>query len=142
MTLEYIAAGVFRTPHFVLFILSLITNLFIYMGIINQRKYVNVPLAWMTFCLIYYNISLNLMRQSLSVAMVFFIFSYGDRLNWKKVMVLSAIAGIFHISGLISLYLYIVYFLIGKKTDYQVQGFGCLLYFCLCQLRYLIQYKL
>ncbi len=116
LILEYISASIFQSPHFVMFILSLITNLFVYAGIVNMYQKISMPLAWAVFCFVYFNVSLNLMRQSVSVAIIFYLFSYGERLNLKKVITLVLLATIFHISGLIGFFLYVVYSLIGQRN--------------------------
>ena len=115
LVLEYIAVSIFKTPHFVMFNISLITNIFIFLGIRKQREYINVPMAWLTYCFLYYNVSLNLMRQSISVAIIFFLFSKVESLNWKKVIIYSIFSSMFHISGLIGIFLYVVYLLLDNK---------------------------
>lgn len=116
LILEYISAGIFHSPHFVMFTLSLITNLFVYAGIVNMHKEINISLAWLIYCFVYFNISLNLMRQSVSVAIIFYLFSVSQNLSWKKVIIFVLVSTIFHISGLIGIVLYSVYILIGKRN--------------------------
>lgn len=116
LILEYISARVFHSPHFVMFALSLITNGFVYKGIIKQRERMSVSFAWLTYCLIYFNLSLNMMRQSVSVAILFYLFSDLEKLNWKRVIFFSAFAGLFHISGFIGIFFYAVYLIICRKN--------------------------
>ena len=106
LILSYAAAKFFRSPHFIMFVLSLITNLFVYLGIVNLRKNLSISFAWLTYCFVFFNISLNLMRQSVAVAIVFFVFSYGEgKINWKKVTIFLLLASFIHISGLIGFFL-------------------------------------
>lgn len=115
LVLEYISANLFHSPHFVMFALSFLTNIFVYMGIIKQRGNMSITFAWLTYCLIYFNTSLNLMRQSVSVAILFYLFSDLKSLNWKKVIFFSAFAGLFHISGLIGIFFYVTYLMICQR---------------------------
>ena len=116
VVLEYISANVFHSPHFIMFALSLLTNGFVYKGIIKQRERMSVAFAWLAYCLIYFNLSLNLMRQSVSVAILFYLFSDLERLNWKRVIFFSTFAGLFHISGLIGFFFYAVYIMICRRS--------------------------
>lgn len=115
LILEYISANVFHSPHFVMFVLSLLTNGFVYKGIIKQRERMSVTFAWLTYCLIYFNRSLNMMRQSVSVAILFYLFSDLEKLNLKRVIFFSAFAGLFHISGLIGIFFYVAYLMICQR---------------------------
>lgn len=116
LILEYISARVFHSPHFVMFALSLLTNGFVYKGIIKQRERMSVSFAWLTYCLIYFNVSLNFMRQSVSVAILFYLFSDLKKLNWKRVIFFTVFAGLFHISGLIGIFFYAVYLMICRRS--------------------------
>lgn len=114
--LEYIAVRLFHSPHFVLFALSLLTNGFVYLGIMKQRGKMSVAFAWMTYCLIYFNVSLNLMRQSVSIAIFFYLYSDLEKLNWKRVVFFSVFSSLFHISGLIGFFFYAVYLMICRRN--------------------------
>lgn len=126
---EYVSAKVFHSPHFVMFVISLITNSFAYAGMKNQHNYINIPLSWLAYCLIFFNISLNLMRQSISVAIVFYMFSLKDKLNWKKAFFLTLIATLFHISGIFGFLLYFIYLLISRKNNIPNTRFWAFLIF-------------
>ena len=115
LILEFIAANVFHSPHFAMFVLSLLTNGFVYMGITKQRENIDVAFAWITYCLIYFNVSLNLMRQSVCVAILFYLFSDLEKLSWKRVIFFSIFASLFHISGLIGFFFYAVYLMICRR---------------------------
>lgn len=73
LLLEYVAASVGGTKHLVLFILALVTGGFFYAGIHRQKNLLPSLqwLAWMVYCLFFFNLSLNLMRQSAAMAILF-----------------------------------------------------------------------
>ena len=116
LILEYIFANVFHSPHYVMFALSLLTNGFVYNGIIKQRERMSATFAWLTYCLIYYNVSLNLMRQSVSIAILFYLFSDFKKLNWKRVIIFTVFAGLFHVSGFIGFFFYAAYLMICRRS--------------------------
>ncbi len=140
LILEYISANVFHSPHFVMFALSLLTNGFVYKGIIKQRERMSVAFAWLTYCLIYFNLSLNMMRQSVSVAILFYLFSDLEKLNWKRVIFFSAFASLFHISSLIGIFFYAVYLIICRKN--RIGGLRQVLFLVFMLLPVIIPYAI
>lgn len=81
LLLEYLSASIGAERHLVLFGFSLVTCSFFCAGILHQRRL--QPdlqwLAWLFFCLFYFNLSLNLMRQSAAIAILYDAFSYIPR---------------------------------------------------------------
>lgn len=140
LILEYISANVFHSPHFVMFALSLLTNGFVYKGIIKQRERMSVTLAWLTYCLIYFNVSLNLMRQSVSIAILFYLFSDLERLNWKRVIFFTAFASLFHVSGLIGFFFYAAYLMICRRS--RIGGLRQVLFFAFMLLPVIIPFAI
>lgn len=114
LALEYVGAKIFGTPSFVLFILSFLTNLFIFLGIKNFKS---CPqwLQWFTYCFLYYNISLNMMRQMLAMAVIFYLFSKIEKLNFKNIVVLLLLAYLFHRSSSVAIAMVLLYYLMKSK---------------------------
>ena len=120
---EYIAANVFGSVHFALFVYSFVTNLFAYFAIKNLKDKLNVTIGWIAYCLLFYSVTLNLMRQSIAVIIIFFIFSDAKRISCKRVALLTLLAMGFHISGFMGIFLYLVYriFEISDKSRYIIK---------------------
>lgn len=81
LLLEYFSAWIGAERHLVLFIFSLVTCSFFCAGIIHQRR-IQPDLQWLDwlfFCLFYFNLSLNMMRQSAAIAILYDAFSYTPR---------------------------------------------------------------
>ena len=116
LLIEYIAANVFKNVHFALFAFSVLTNTFVYLGIKNLRGKIDVTLGWIAYCLLFYMVTLNLMRQFIAVAVIFYLFSNEKSLNWKRAIILSLLAMGFHISGFMGVFLYGVYRFLGART--------------------------
>jgi len=117
---EYLAANVFKNVHFALFVFSAITNIFIYMALKNLRARLSVTFGWIVYCFLFYLVTLNLMRQFIAIAIMFYLFSDIKKLSLKRTIVLSLIAMGFHISGFMGIFLYIVYKFISKQMRYAV----------------------
>jgi len=115
MLTEYIAANVIKNVHFALFVFSLLSNTFILLGVKNLRNRMSVTVGWIAYCLLFYSVTLNLMRQFIAIAIIFYLFSDSKKLNWKRAAFFSLLAMGFHISGLMGMFLYAVYIILGKK---------------------------
>ena len=61
-----------------MFLSSLITVAFTYLGIRHYKNKVSTTLAWFFFLILFYQRSFNLVRQMMAVAIVFFGFRYLD----------------------------------------------------------------
>ena len=68
----------------VMFICSLITNSCIYAGLKHYKDKINVPLGLFFFMVIFYQKSFNLVRQMMSIAIIFYGFKYLDIKNDEK----------------------------------------------------------
>lgn len=62
----------------VMFLASIITITPIYIGLAHYKEKINVPFAFFLFMLLFYQKSFNLVRQMMSVAIIFFGFIYLD----------------------------------------------------------------
>ena len=62
----------------VMFICSLITNAFIYLGLDYYKDKINVPLAYFFYMILFYQRTFNLVRQMMSIAIVFYAFKFLD----------------------------------------------------------------
>lgn len=113
---EYIAANVFQNVHFALFVFSLLSNIFVYLGLKNLRTRMSVTLGWIAYCFLFYCVTLNLMRQFIAIAVIFYLFSSPEKLSWKRVIILSVIVMGFHVSGFMGIFLYAVYKFLGDQT--------------------------
>lgn len=99
----------FTTDYVWIFTLcSLIFFYFVYRGIYDQSE--NLPLS---VCLLvitgYYFIFLNTMRQSLSVAIIFYALKYVKQRNFGKYAIFTLIACLIHSSAIYSIPIYFIY---------------------------------
>lgn len=99
----YIFSRFSENYHIGLFVYNLIFLLFAYAGMRRYKKILDTPI-WIGMLLYYlalYNISLNIMRQSIAVSIIFFASSYLFENKYIKFILYVIIAMAFHSSGLI-----------------------------------------
>lgn len=101
----YIGSHVFHSINFVLVVLSFITNFFAYMAIKSERNRVSVSTSWMIYCLLFFNTSLNILRQASAVAIVFYIMVLlvNKKITMKKFILFGLFAIFLHRSSIIML---------------------------------------
>lgn len=61
-----------------MFVCSLITMTFIYLGLQHYKDKINIPLAFFFFMVIFYQKTFNLVRQMMSLAIIFYSFKFLD----------------------------------------------------------------
>lgn len=114
---QHLAAKFFGTPHSILFVIALIINSFFYLGIQKMTNNGEKWLPWLFYCFIFYNYSLNIMRQAVAMSIIFYLFSDPDKVpSLKKTIVFSLFASGFHRFGLIGLLIYGVLIIMQNKT--------------------------
>lgn len=70
-----------------MFLCSLVTMTFIYLGLEHYKDKINIPLAFFFFMVIFYQKTFNLVRQMMSLAIIFYAFRFldiKDRNNMEK----------------------------------------------------------
>ncbi|MFC4696690.1 EpsG family protein [Enterococcus aquimarinus] len=115
MFINFIASRISTSPVFFYFFLSVLINTLMYMSIINFniKNHINVAMSWISYLLIYYGYTFNLLRQSLAIAFLFIGFSYLYNEKYKISSVFIVIASLTHYSSLVaSLLIIFSYFLL------------------------------
>ncbi len=101
--LQYVGYHLFHSIHFVMLILSLITNSFAYFGLKKMSKDIEITFGWMLYCLLLFNVSLNIVRQTCAIAIVWYLVVSFSQKNIKplKYIVLLLVAAGFHRTALL-----------------------------------------
>ena len=110
--LVYVVAKLFRNLSSVLFVLQALTVVPIYLALCRDRKQFPVWLGMLVYYLLFFNSTLNMMRQW--VAMAFLILAMTRLLDKKMVStgILTLCACLFHTSALIAVPIYAVYWVV------------------------------
>lgn len=146
--LTYMVSRFFKDYHWGLFAYSLFTQLFVYSGFSRYKKQMNTQ-VWFGMLLYYftlYNYSLNLMRQSIAFAIVFYASSFLMEKKYKSFVLLIVLSMLFHTSALVGFVLLPMYLILqqGRNINEKkqiVQGivFIVVLVFVLISMNQIIQ---
>ncbi len=132
LVLTFFTSHAFENISFVLFCESFITISLFYFGINNicdEKK--SRPFIFLLFLLIYYNFSLNIIRQFIALSIIFYSFKYIKEEKNIKFFILLIIATLFHNTAVIGLLMYFLYYISKKKNSllYSIVIFTMLLGF-------------
>lgn len=125
-SLVYIIAKVFNSFSAVLFSIEFCIITPIYFALKKMFKRKKVSFGMLVFCLMFYNVTLNIMRQWIAMAFVLYAFSCIITKERGKA-VISIIAGtLFHVSAIISIPIFGIFFYVSsRKTSgkYKIKRF-------------------
>lgn len=89
--------------HWVMFIMSFFTILFIYKALYNERKNIRLSYGMMTYMFLFYQTSLNIVRQSLAISICIYALTCIYTKSVKRYILYIILASLFHKSALICL---------------------------------------
>lgn len=116
----YIVARLFRDYHWGLFAYAFLVQLFVYLGFCRYKQLLNTEI-WFGMLLYYltlYNFSLNLLRQSIAVAIIFFATSFIFERKYIRFFLLFIIAMTFHSSAIMGICILAIYLLFRQENDF------------------------
>lgn len=116
VTLNYVISRFTNDPHWFYFFIALLMNLFIIVALHKYKgnnKFSEALGMFIYYCT-FYNQSLNAMRQSLAVAVLFLAVVYMFSEKYIKSMILCLAATLFHTSAVIFVLFIPIYILIKK----------------------------
>lgn len=118
--LTYIIAKATHSFQFLQFIIELFIMLFIYLGINKLRSKPSVWLCMLTYYLLFFNNSLNMVRQWMAMSILLFGFSYIEEKDFWKYTLVVLIAFFFHSTALLGFLFYFIYWLLNKNSNVNV----------------------
>ena len=121
IVLVYICSIGFGNVHVLMFALSLITNTFMYLALIQKREQISVSTGWFIYCFIFYNTTLNIMRQSCAIAILTYsIVAYDQKkISNRKLIVLGIIATLLHRSAPLAMLIILMLYLFNNNRKYK-----------------------
>lgn len=108
-TLIYIVTKIFNSFFAVLFSIEFFIIVPIYFALKKLKRKVNIPFGMLVFCLMFYNVTLNIMRQWIAMAFVLYAFSCITAKEKKRAILSIIIGMLFHISAIISVPIYSIF---------------------------------
>ncbi|WP_236159704.1 EpsG family protein [Lactobacillus delbrueckii] len=100
-----------------LFFTQLFINAFILFGIWHFRDKMNVWLGMWVFYTLFYNESLNIIRQWMAMSVLVYGFKYLSEQRWGRYLICILFATSFHSSGMVGLLFLVVYYLLSNVND-------------------------
>ena len=123
--LNYVLSRVFKDYHWGLFFYQLISLILIYLGLKRCERLFQTPvwLGMMLYYFLLFNNSLNIMRQCMAVGFVFYGATYMFEKRYKRYVLFTVIALLFHTSSIISFVMLPMYMILqqGKSISQRKQ---------------------
>jgi hypothetical protein len=99
--------------HALYFTVNFIVVLLFYLAAYDNRKKAPMWLVMTLFLLMYYNVSLNLVRQSIALSMCVYAFKYAESRNWKRLILWCVLIILAHNTGVFYV-IFLVFFFTSK----------------------------
>ena len=116
--LVFLVERIFGNFQILLFIIQALTVIPIYRGLRAFGKQQPVWMGMAVYYLMFYNQSLNMMRQWIAMALLFYALHYLRDRKYGRYFLIWALAILFHKTALIGLAVFVVYILIAKENTY------------------------
>lgn len=107
--INYIVSRFTNNAHWFYFILSLITNVLVFKAAYNNKDIVKPIYVISAYYFLYYNQSLNILRQSLALSLAALSFSYIRKNDVVKFAITTVAAIMTHTSAVMLVIAYIIY---------------------------------
>ena len=117
-TLVYLIEKLGGSLGTVLFFIQALILAPIYLGLKRMKKSYPVYLGMLVFYLLFYNTSLNMMRQWIAMSILFYGLSYLITNEKKKYFITIVVACLFHTSALMGVVIYFLYMYSQKQREY------------------------
>ncbi|MCI8527869.1 MAG: EpsG family protein [Lachnospiraceae bacterium] len=120
--LNYIVAKCTSNAHWFYFVLSFLTTGLVYKAASDNDDIVNAPFAMLVYYFLFYNQSLNILRQGL--ALVFVLCSFKSIRDGKiiKFIVWTLLGYMVHLTAIVGVVLLIVYKVVNSKLKVYAKG--------------------
>lgn len=115
--LVWIVARFASDSHWLYFFTGLLTYYFVMKGIQNYKDEISITLAWVIFLFLYYGDTLNAMRQFISVAIAFWGLKFGFDGKYKKYIIITVTAMLFHNTAILSFLILLIALFLRKKDS-------------------------
>lgn len=115
--LNYIVSRFTDNIHYFLFVYEFIIVLLVYLFAYSNRKKHPMWFTMLSFFTIFYNISLNILRQSLALAITIFGMQFAQKRKFLKFLITTLFATMFHVTSIIVLPIYFFFMFEDTKRE-------------------------
>lgn len=120
--LNYVVSRFSHNAHDFYLVIGLIANGLAYATACRCRKFCPVPLVWLTYLLVFYPTTLNILRQGLAILVIAYAFCGIGKTGWKRYLVWVAVASTVHQSAVCGVVLLPLYAMLKKCENEQGSG--------------------
>ncbi len=117
----YLLTKLTRSQPVVLFAIAALIIVPVYVALARNRKNSPVWLGMLVFYLLFYNATLNMLRQWIAMAFLLLAFQFLKEKKYWPTVLLSASALLFHYSSIIAVPIYAVYWFLQWSNRYTLQ---------------------
>lgn len=109
MLLNYTVSRFTDNAHWFYFVLALLINYLVFRGIYSCKDEIDISLAMLVFYFLFYNNTLNLLRQSLAIAIIISGFKFVKRKQFIKYFICVTVAFLTHSTAFVGIAVYFLY---------------------------------
>lgn len=118
--LNYIGLQLGPEVNYVYFVVSLVTIALVFNAIYLYREKASMPLMMFAFLFLYYNISLNTIRQTVAIALALNVYLYLERKQWITSAVFLVLMLLSHTTSVVFLLFLLLYVAVQKRAGINV----------------------
>ena len=111
----YFSAKIFGSFSGVLFVTALIINGGVIIGLYRVRQHISFDIGVLVYCFLFFQYTLNGMRQWLAIAVIIFGIKYLYEKNALKFGITIAVAVLFHMTAIVAVTLYILMLIVPNE---------------------------
>lgn len=107
---------IFDNQQILLFTFSFLTILCVYLGAWKWKNYLSMPVFMLVYYFLYYNDSLNIVRQHLAMAVIFLGIKYLINGKYKKYICFVIVASLIHTAAAVGVvFIFCHWYILGNK---------------------------
>ncbi|MDD7282120.1 EpsG family protein [Floccifex sp.] len=108
---------IWKNPSFVLTVFALITNALVFIRLWDFKDNINIVVATSIYFLFYFGLSMNIVRQCMAIAIVFYATRFIEKKNYKFYFLGVFIAFLVHISSCVAIVIPVIYLFFEGKLS-------------------------
>ena len=118
--LNYIGLQLGPEVNYVYFVVSLVTIALVFNAIYLYREKASMPLMMFAFLFLFFNISLNTIRQTVAISLALNVYLYLERKQWITSAVFLVLMLLSHTTSVVFLLFLLLYVAVQKKAGMKV----------------------
>lgn len=117
---NFVVSRFTTNPHYFYFYLNFVEGIIVYSAVFRNRDIVSVADGWATYLCLFYNSTLNILRNGMALCILLWGFYYVRNQKFIKYLIVVYIATLFHATAVMGIIIYVLYYLIAKNNNSQI----------------------